>query len=291
MKSFLVLAFFIFSAISMACEIHVPANLLVIGEETDFTTALAHTGCTEATLKEVNALLNGVEGKITSFQFSEMLNSKNLVANIQPQMIQVQHLKNLVRDQIMLPAGVNLKSAQAIDTQNFVSLTQGDKVEVECIGCLFGNQQPLNVRIRGFDGTTKTLTVRADFKKMVKAYKFTTFLPAFSEVPAHALREEYIEAVPHTDLISSLEELKFYKLNKPVRAGELLRKHDLNAMSLVRAGVKTEVIIENQLVKLKTEGISRSNGSLGEMVEVFHPQKNKKYLGKVIDINKVQVDL
>jgi len=76
-----------------------------------------------------------------------------------------------------------------------------------------------------------------------------------------------------------------------MKAGDLLRQSDLNALSLVRAGVKTEVIIENELVKLKTSGISRSNGSLGEFVEVFHPQKNKKYLGKVIDINKVLVEL
>ena len=85
--------------------------------------------------------------------------------------------------------------------------------------------------------------------------------------------------------------LKFYKLNKPLRPGELLRQSDLNPINLVKAGSKTEVIIENELIKLKTYGISRNNGGVGEFVEVFHPQKNKKYQGKVIDLNKVLVEL
>jgi flagella basal body P-ring formation protein FlgA len=126
---------------------------------------------------------------------------------------------------------------------------------------------------------------------MVKAFRVTAHLPAFSEIPVSSLKQELIEAIPHTDLFSNPEKLKFFKLNKPIRSGEILRQSDLSALSIVKAGMKTEVIIENTLVKLKTTGICRSNGALGDYVEVFHPQKNKKYLGKVIDINKVLVEL
>lgn len=290
-KIFWILAFLIFSAVSVACEIHVPGNILVLGESTNFVPSLAQTSCDENSLKEVNNTLNSVEGKITSFQFSEILKNKNVHVLIQPPLIQVQHLKHLVREKLMLPSGVQMKSSEAVNSQNYISLIPGDTVEVECMGCLFGAQQALNVKIRGSDGSIKNLAVKADFKKMINAYKYTSFLPAFSEIPVDGLREELIEAVPHTDIITNLDHLKFYKLNKPVRAGDLLRKQDLNAISLVKAGVKTDVIIENDLVMLKTSGISRSNGSLGEMVEIFHPQKNKKFFGKVIDINKVLVEL
>jgi flagella basal body P-ring formation protein FlgA len=94
-----------------------------------------------------------------------------------------------------------------------------------------------------------------------------------------------------TDLITDLETLKFFKTNKPLRTGDIIKRSDLNAINLVKAGLKTDVVLENQMIRIKTQGISRGNGAIGDIVEVFHPQKNKKYQGKVIDINKVLVEL
>ena len=281
--------FFILAAkLSIACEVHLPQNLVILGESSDFSQVIQHTGCTEETMQLVNKTLASVEGKMTSFQFVEMMKSP---ISVQTNMIQVQHLKHLIREQLMMPPGVQLRSSEAVNSPNYIAVAPGDRVDVQCIGCLFGTQQPLNVNVIGFDGSNRSLTVKADFKKMVKAYRVLSFHPAFYEIESSSLKEEFVESIPHTDLVTNLETLKFFKINKPMKAGDLLRQSDLNALSLVKAGVKTEVIIENDLVKLKTSGISRSNGTLGEFVEVFHPQKNKKYLGKVIDINKVLVEL
>lgn len=276
---------------SFACEVHLPNNILILGESADLLKGSTYTNCKEDALLEINTTLTSVEGKISSFQLSDILKDKGHVAIIQPHLIEVHHIKNLVKEQLLLPSGVQLKASEAVNSLDFLALSSGDKVEVECSACLYGSQQLLNVHIHGFDGTKKTVTVRADFKKMVKAYRFIGFHPAFSEVSRESLKEEFVESIPHTDLVTELATLKFYKLNKPIRAGELLRRSDLNALNLVKAGLKTEVIIENELVRVKTSGISRSNGTLGQIVEVFHPQKNKKYQGKVIDINKVLVDL
>lgn len=286
----LIALFFILAAkLSIACEVHLPQNLVILGETSDFTQVIQQTGCNEETLQLVNKTLSSVEGKMTSFQFVEMMKASNVT--IRPNFIQVQHLKNLVREQLMIPPGVQLRSSEAVNSPNYIAVAPGDRVEVQCIGCLYGTQQPLNINVIGFDGTNRSMTVRADFKKMVRAYRVLSFHQAFSEIEATSLKEEFIESIPQTDLVTNLETLKFYKINKPLKAGDLLRQADLNALSLVKAGVKTEVIIENELVKLKTSGISRSNGSIGEFVEVFHQQKNKKYYGKVIDINKVLVEL
>ncbi|MCM2351618.1 MAG: flagella basal body P-ring formation protein FlgA [Bacteriovoracaceae bacterium] len=290
-KIFIVLTAALFSGFTLACEIHLPQHLVILGDAADFNQTIHHAGCDQETLNRVNTTLSSVEGKIPASQFLEILKLKNQVINIRPNLIQVQHMKHLIREQLSIPSGVQLQSLEAINSPNYLSLAPGDRIEVECIGCLYGSKQPLNINVIGFDGTYKSLMIKADFKKMVRAYRVNTFLPAFSEISASSLKEEFVEQIPHTDLITDPELLKFYKLNKPVRAGELLRKSDLNALNLVKAGLKTEVIIENQLLKLKTHGISRSNGGLGDFVEVFHPQKNKKYLGKVIDINKVLVEL
>lgn len=280
-----------FGLASFACEVHLPEHIVVLGNVANVMKSTVHTGCDAKALQDLNQTLISVQGKITSFQLSQMLKGKNHNVVIQPHLIQVQHLKHLVREQLMLPPGVQLRSSEAVNAANFLSLSSGDRVEVECTGCLFGSQQPLNLHIVSFDGSEKSLIVRADFKKMVKAYRLLGSRAAFSEIKPEFLKEEYVESIPHTDLVTNLDTLKFYKLNKPVRAGALLKQSDLNALNLVKAGLKTEILIENDLVKLKTSGISRSNGTLGQFVEVYSPQKNKKYQGRVIDINKVLIEL
>lgn len=291
MKVTLALFTLLFSSVTLACNVALPHNLIILTSGADLNQAIHSEGCDEATVKEINDVLNGVEGRITSSQFAHILRTKSMTANITPELIQVQQFNQIVRDQLILPPGVQMRASEAMNAQNFIALAPGDRVEVQCIGCLYGTGQTLNVNVMGFDGSNKTLMVRADFKKMVKAYRLLSFMPAFSDVSSESLKEEFVESIPHTDLITNLDTLRFYKLNKPVKAGELLKQSDLNAVNLVKAGLKTEVVIENALVRLKTEGISRSNGTLGETVEVFHPQKNKKYQGKVVDINKVHVEL
>lgn len=291
MKLVLLLASLFFSGIALCCEMALPHHLVIISETADLRSAIHHQNCPEETVTEITQILSSVEGKITAPQLVTMFRIKNQDVKIEPSVVQIQQFKQIVRDQLILPPGVQMKSSEAINAQNFIALAPGDRLEVQCVGCLYGTGQPLNVNLMGFDGNQRTLTVRADFKKMVKAYRLTSFMPAFADVQKDVLKEEYVESIPHTDLITDLGILRFYKLNKPVKAGELLKMSDLNAINLVKAGLKTEVIIENDLVRIKTDGISRSNGTLGEFVEVFHPQKNKKYQGKVVDINKVLVEL
>lgn len=290
-KIILLVTFIFFSYLSKACEVHLPGQMLILGDNANIMNASHGTNCSQEALNEVNKTVSSLEGRVSAFQLTDILKGKSFDVTFSPSVVQIQQFKNLLREQILLPAGIQLKSSEAQNSQNFIALNNGDRIELVCDNCLFGTQQPINLNIRAFDGSNRAMVVKADFKKMVRAYRLITTQTAFSEVYPTSLKEEFVESIPHTDLITDLSTLKFYKLNKPLKAGELLRQSDLNAINLVRAGTKTEVLIENELVLLKTSGISRSNGAIGEFVEVFHQQKNKKYYGKVIDLNKVRVEL
>jgi flagella basal body P-ring formation protein FlgA len=284
---------FLFIQAALACEITFPHQIIVFGEAGLSTQIVQSKDCSELVVKDAVDLAATFEGRVSHVQFMDMLTQKghNNVM-IQPPTVQIQQFKNILREQLLLPPGVQVKTTRAVNTPSLMTLTPGDKVEVNCQGCLFGMSQTINVSIIGFDGNRKTFIAAADFKKMVKAFRLLSPLAAFSEISDPSmLKEEYIESIPHTDLVTNFQILKFFKTNKPLRTGEILRMSDLNALNLVKAGLKTDVILENQMVRIKTQGISRSNGTLGEIVEVFHPQKNKKYQGKVIDINRVLVEL
>jgi flagella basal body P-ring formation protein FlgA len=282
----------LFVQTALACEVHLPHQMVIFGDENNGKSAFQTTNCESKAVDDLHQIITATEGRIASYQMKEMMNAKNHAVEITPQSVVIHQLRTLIREQLSLPRGIQVKATRAVNNPGILALPAGDKIEINCLSCLFGAQQPINVVIQGFDGTSQTYWATADFKKMVKAYRLTAPLPSFSSIAeSSSLKEEYIEAIPHTDLITDVESLKFYITNKPIKTGELLRKSDLNAVNLVRAGLKTDVVLENQMVRIKTQGISRSNGTIGELVEVYHPQKNKKYQGKVIDINKVLVEL
>ena len=285
--------FLIFSIhTAVACDVTLPHQMIVLGDDLEGKKNYQAQNCTEKVLDELHQLIIGLEGRVASFQLIELMSAKGHEVQIFPQSVLIQQFSTLIRDQLMLPPGVQVKKTYSVNMTGILALPAGDKVQVSCSSCLFGALQPLNVTILGFDGTNRSMIVKADFKKMVKAFKLISPVASFSSLTeGNLFVEEYIESIPHTNLVTDRETLKFYKTNKPLRTGDILKFSDLNAINLVRAGLKTDVVLENQMIRIKTHGISRGNGTIGELVEVYHPQKNKKYLGKVVDLNKVQVDL
>lgn len=284
--------FFVFFGIAYGCEVHLPHQFIIFGNFPDQNSNIQSAGCNENVVNDLRSVIQNLDGRVASFQLKEMMSLKGHELEISPQSILIHQLHTLIREQLHLPSGVQVRATRSLNGASLLALPAGDKVEISCNNCLYGTQQPLNITIIGFDGTRQSLLASADFKKMVKAFRLITPLASFSQVDgSNVLKEEYIESIPHTDLITDASTLKFYRTNKPLKAGDLLKRADLNAINLVKAGIKTDVVLENQMVRIKTQGISRSNGAIGEYVEVFHPQKNKKYHGKVIDINKVLVEL
>ncbi len=277
---------------AFACEVLLPYQMVIFSSDASGKNTYQIKNCETKVTDELHEIVTSLEGRVAAYQLKEMMSNKGHEIEIGPGSVLIQQFRTLIREQLLLPSGVQVKETRSVNMPGILSLPAGDRVEISCDGCLFGTQQPINVTILGFDGSKRSIFANADFKKMVKAFRLTGPLVSFSTLTdASMLEEEYVESIPHTDLITDVDQLKFYKTNKPLKTGDILRKSDLNAVNLVRAGLKTDVVLENQMVRIKTQGISRGNGTIGELVEVYHPQKNKKYQGKVIDINKVLVEL
>lgn len=280
-----------FACLSFACEVKLPDQILLFEKKFN-NFKFEHSNCSFEAQTDLNSIINDLEGRVASFQLQEIMQTKGHAVRISNPTTKIHHLSNLVKDQLHLPDGVVIKNAKTFSGESFLALQNGDEINLECSSCLIGSQQNIKLSILTFTGEKKVIHIQGDFVKMVKAYRIISPITSFSQLNDFTVfKEENVQSIPHTDLITNLSELKYYQTNKPLRAGDLLRRSDLSATDLVKAGLKTEVILDTPGIRIKTQGISRNNGSIGELVEVFHPQKNKKYQGKVIDLNKVLVEL
>ncbi|GEM_PF-1501987 len=294
MKRLITLALFIFSFTSFACHIELPERILIIENNNNDLSYQNSNDCTLVEKEKLHEILMSTEGKITALQMMRMIQAQADVAlTIAPHFIQIDHLNNFARTQLPLPQSIFVKEIHpAIGMKPLFALKNGDNISLSCEGCLYGLNQRLVMTHTPFIGDKAQHLLTISFGKLTKAYRLTQPLQGFAELKNSSLyQEDYIEVIPQTELVQDASTLKFFKTNKPLKAGDYIRKADLTPMNLVRAGDQTELIFENTQITIKTSGIARNNGGHGDSIEVFVPGKNKKYLGKIIDDHKVVVHL
>jgi hypothetical protein len=274
------------------CEVSLPEKLIII-HSNFLTSTFKAQNCDPSTLNNLTVLISKLEGRTNNFLIEEAFkNQFGQSIKIQPYLVHILHLESLIRTQL----NVNSQFDIAPIDENFMNyinpMSSNDEIKIVCPDCKFKEKDTLYLELHKSQGLPIKLAFNIFYKTVVKAFKVSIPIPAFSEISnINTLEEHTTSEIPHTKLITDITQLRFYKTNKHLNVGDLLKTSDLTPINLVRAGVKTEIILENNLVRIKTSGLSKSNGHIGQFVEVYHPEKNKKYFGKVIEFNKVLVEL
>lgn len=284
-----ILLFLVFLSLNtLACEYLGKDGILITKKEILYPDlALKLKDCNENELEIVRTTLSNLEGNISSFQLDHLLNIPNFKLN--HERLIIKNLNKITKQQLALKDNIHVNANK--DAPSFIDFNSSESISIFCNGCLYGQGQILTLTTRSLLGKISNKEVKVDFITYFNAYRLLSNTPAFSTISPDQLELIQTEKIPHTQLITDLSQLRFFQTNKPLKAGQILRMSDLSANQIIRAGVKSELILENHFIKIKTHGIPRSAGSIGEMIEVYHPEKNKKYYGKVIDINKVHVQL
>ncbi len=294
MKKLITLFSILLSFSALACHVELPERILIIENNNNDLSYQSDNDCDLNQKEKLHQLLMSTDGKITALQMMKMLQIQSDVSiSIAPHLIQIDHLNNIARTQLPLPQAIFVKEIRpAIGMKSLYPIKIGDEISLSCQDCLYGLNQRLVMTHAPFIGEKVQHLLTINFGKLTKAYRLTQPLQGFAELKSSTLyQEDYIETIPHTELVQDASVLKFFKTNKPLKAGDYIRKADLVPMNLVRAGDQTELIFQNTQLSIKTGGIARNNGGHGDSVEVFVPGKNRKYLGKVIDDHKVVVEL
>ncbi len=92
-------------------------------------------------------------------------------------------------------------------------------------------------------------------------------------------------------LFSDIEALKFFKVNKQIIVGQELNQNDLIPINLVHFNSPTQALLENDSIKMNITVFPTKNGRYGESIEVRGPYNNKKMRAKVVDLNKVIIQI
>ena len=168
-----IFAFIFISSLSFACEVRLPHHVIVLGEGMSSSNNFEAKGCQEKELTELSQVMSTIEGKIPTTQISEILAQKgHALVKISPQTVTVQHLKSIIREQLLIPAGIQIKGTRGFNTSNFLTLNPGDRLDVVCSPCFYSSQQSINLNILSLDGNKVTIAAGVDFARMSGPTKF-----------------------------------------------------------------------------------------------------------------------
>jgi flagella basal body P-ring formation protein FlgA len=78
---------------------------------------------------------------------------------------------------------------------------------------------------------------------------------------------------------------------KPIRQGEILRADQCQLVPLVQKNHEVKVIVKGSDLEVNLTGIAATDGWSGDEILIVNPTSQKKFHGRVVDLNTVEVNV
>ncbi len=245
--------------------------------------------CSRDQIHETTQKLSSFNGKIKNAHISKNLQIPEITIINEEATSEFIQLAHMISEQLKTK---KINDIQLENTPFLSILRLEDQISIDCSNCLSHGKNLGTIIARNQTGEEVRIPFSIHLSETLTAFQIISTIPAFTDnINASSLREIPVEENPHYKFFTDISKLHFFKSNKQLNPGDFLKQSDLTPINLVRAGSKTEISLENNLIKIKIFGLSKSNGGFGDKVEIYQREKNKIYIGKVIDENKVMVQL
>ncbi len=277
------------SVSSWACEVQLPPRILVSSQATGASHKTSHN-CESYQIEEVYNVLREQSGSIPVARI-QMALSKQVKLLSTSSHIQIENIERIIEGNFTeLKNSKNEWKSELLGS--FYSLDMNDKIEVSCHPCEFRGTEHFGLKVTQLGSVKLSLDIQTRVFKLEEAIRLKTNISAFSDrIETNNWEITKAPATNFGRFFNQPENLKFYKTNKQLKAGEFIKESDLTPLNLVRAGDRVEITFENDHVKVKSQAISRQNGGISDEVEVWNQANGKKYKGVVTDFNRVTIKL
>lgn len=271
-----------------ACEVSFPERMIVTGVDGSHW-PFAHTNCSPENISAVRSMLHDHDGMISLARLQAAVGGTiKLVSTVDQ--VRIQRLSQLIEESFPQSA-VSDMEMKTLDA-DIVGLSSSGEINLKCHPCLFNGDETIRVNVRSFNGQQKAYNFAAKFGHYVLAAKAKVSISAFSgSMNSDQFELVKVPQVAYGRYQTELSKIHYYKPNKTIRAGELLRETDLVPLTLVRAGDKVDLYFENEQLRVRSHATSRQNGGMGDKIDVWNQATGKKYRGVITDHNRVVVEL
>lgn len=299
MKKTLAALFLMFSwtASAEACRVDMFAKIYKLDPHQSLNTndIVQKTDCDSAVSQKLAQIIANSTGTVgIDFLKRELIKDfPELLIEISPRKLSIMELNSTLRDQ--LSAGSNLyfldtKSLNGIKT---LGLIEGEQLRTTCESCSSFGEKNLKIDIVNPVSTSmRTLWFSSRIMAKIKVFKAKRNL-SFQQ--RHLEKTDFYEDEIYTgspeNVVTSIDNIHFYKANRTIVQGSAVSNLDLQAVNLINFGTPVNVLLKSQNINLQRTAMPVRSAQFGETIELRNPNNNKIIAGKVVDYNKVVIEL
>ena len=270
------------------CFINIKNRIYFTDEKSAIDRLIEKSNCSRRVRKEFTDRLSSLTGLIHSKKLEKTLKKKFSSSRfvIKPKTIHIGKLSDILKEKINIPDNWNWSKVR-IHRKGFLSLSSRESLDVSCNNCKTPGSKTLRASIKG---KKKIYWISGDLKVKSKA-----LFPRKSLGVGHKLSEElFVEKEVNSfnpeRFFTEKKTLSFFKLNKSISSLKPLFNSDLVPLGLVQRNIPVQVIFKKNKLVLIGSALPLSRGGYGQIIKLKHPGTGRSMAGRIIGLNKVEVN-
>ena len=237
------------------------------------------------------------EGTINDFKYDAVKNElqkdfADIQLNFATTKLSLLNLHSALRDQLLPNTNLFFTQARSLNGLSTLGLVDGEQIRAICDSCQSFGEKTIKIDITNIvSNTNRALWFSSKIMakiKVVKASRGISFQQKNLD-PKDFYFDEVLTMNPD-NVLTSLDNISFYKTNKTIMQNSIVSNLDLQAVNLVNYGTPVMVTLKNNTISLQKSAMPIRSARFGESVELKGPN-NKNITGKVVDFNKVVIEL
>lgn len=253
------------------------------------------SNCEPTTRKAFLSLISTIRGDLRGEHLSSILTEQGIQqeVNLEPSKISVSTLENIIQAKAVLNHGFEVSEIQFVGVEGAIGLNEQERVKVDCVQCDLLGIQNLRISIvNPILNDNKLFWAKSLISKKIKVWKVRDDLAAITEGNiASQLTLEEMSVTHPENYLNETQDLKFFKLNKSLRKGDIVKQSDVSPIILVKSGSRVKIKIDNKNLNLVSTGLANKSAIFGDSIELTNINSKKKIVGRVTDYNTVVIDL
>ena len=253
------------------------------------------TTCDLSITNKISLLISNSSGTVgADFLKRELLKDfGSLIIEITPRKLSLRELNPILRDNLTEGTNFYFLNTRSLNAIKALSLVDGEQLKASCESCNNFGEKNIKIDITNpIQNTTRTLWFSSVIMAKIKVFKAKrglSFQQKHLEIEDF-YADEVLSGNPDNAL-TSLANISFYKANRNILQGSIVTNMDIQAVNLVNFGTPVNVTLKNQNINLQRTAMPVRSANFGEVIELKNPNNNKIIAGKVVDYNKVVIEL
>lgn len=253
------------------------------------------TNCENAVGNKISQLISNSTGSVGSDFLKRELAKDFPGQNIEiaPRKLSLLELNVALREQLTAGSNLYFLDSRSLNGIKSLGLVEGEQLKTHCESCSSFGEKNIKIDISNpVASSTRTLWFSTRIMAKIKVFKAKRNL-SFQQ--RHLEIEDFYADEIFTsnpdNVVTSISNIHFYKANKTILQGSAVSNLDLQPVNLINFGTPVNVVLKSQNINLQRTAMPVRSAQFGEVIELRNPNNNKIIAGKVVDYNKVVIEL